>query len=108
MFIVTRRGKYEANATTASINHIVTPAESYTSPRMFDVTALQKFCLAVILQPRPGTYFADLRHVCIFVAEHVNVRVRVEMLTDDAFLLYFVEEHPFMPLQAVLSEQMQP
>lgn len=70
---------------------------------MFDVGAIQKYSSAVVLHPKPDTYFADLQHVCGFVKENVHVRVRVKLLNDGAFLLYFDQDYSFMSLYKMLS-----
>jgi hypothetical protein len=104
---VTRRSRYIAAATETSASRIVSPAECYISPELFDVRIIQKYSSAVIIHPKPNTHFADLQHVCEFIKESIQIRVKVKMLNDNAFLVYFDEDHPFISLHTVLSTHFQ-
>lgn len=100
---VTRRYRYKSAVSNASASRVVSPAECFISPGMFDVKVIQKYSSAVVLHPKPNTYFADLQHVCGFLKDNLHARVRVKLPNDEAFLVYFDQDNPFMPLYEMLS-----
>jgi hypothetical protein len=65
---------------------------------MFDVRIIRMYSSAVVLHPKPDTYFADLQHVCGFLRYNLHARVWLNLLNDGAFLLHFDQHNPFMSL----------
>lgn len=59
---------------------------------------IQKYISVIVLHLKLDTYFAELHHVCEFIKENVHIRVRIKLLNDSAFLLYFGQGYPFMSL----------
>lgn len=60
----TRRCMYKGAPTAASTSLTVAPAECYISQKMFDVGPIQKYSSALVLHPKPDTYFSDL-NMCV-------------------------------------------